>query len=44
MFCFLTAMMDKLEATRRAVDEEHCATTAPSVSMLDSSGMYKSYY
>ena len=40
---FLTTLLDRLETTSGMVDEAQCSRTVTSVSMLDSSGLYKLY-
>ena len=40
---FLTTLLDRLETTGGMVDEAQCSRTVNSVSMLDSSGLYKLY-
>ena len=40
---FLTTLLDKLETTGGMADEAQCSRTVTSVSMLDSSSLYKLY-
>ena len=40
---FLTTLLDRLETTGGMVDEAQCSRTVNSVTMLDSSDLYKLY-
>ena len=40
---FLTTLLDRLETTGGMVDEAQCSRTVTSVSIMDSSGLYKLY-